>query len=152
MTVWLGAVLDVRGRRPRAATGAAVLGVTAGFATLSCSAVVIAAAFEAVGAEWAVVAVMALALVQVSAGVLLVVGGVRMAAGAGRRVLLAGIVLEFVTCAVHALHALNGVMDNPQDGPRVAAFFLIVAGMFAALAAGCLYLALRPAARWFLTS
>jgi hypothetical protein len=91
------------------------------------------------------------ALVQVSAGVLLVAGGVRLATGASRRELFAGVVLLFLTCGAYALYAVTVVAGNPQDGPDVAALFLAVDGGFALASAVVLYLGLRPTAKEFVS-
>lgn len=147
MTTWLGAVLDVDERRPGPATAAATLGVFSGGATLIGATIVFVAAFSWGAVPWGpAVAV----LVQVSAGVLLLVGGVRLGVGAGRGVLLLGVALEGVTCVVHVWYVLTSVTSDPDDA-ALAPVLLTIAGVFAALAVVTLCAALRPSVGRFLS-
>lgn len=147
MTAWLGAVLDVEERRPAPATAAATLSVVSGGATLIGATIVVGAVFTwGEMPWWPAIA----ALVQVSAGVLLIVGGARLATGAGRGVLFWGIALLLVTCAVHARYAVTEVAADRDDAALVP-ILLTIAGVFAAVAVVTLCVTLRPSVARFLS-
>jgi hypothetical protein len=144
MTAWLNAMLDSEGRRPVSATAAATLSVFVGGATLIGATIVVVAVLTWGEAPWGPAIV---ALVQVSAGVLLIVGGARLATGAGRGVLFWGIALELVTCAIHGWYAVTAVAADRDDAALVPVL-LTIAGTFAVVTVVVLWLALRPAVVW----
>lgn len=137
-------LLDEQGLRPAAATGAATVAVVSGGATLVGAVLVVTAVVAPGGVAWFAPAL------QVAAAVLLIAGGARLAVGAGRGVLLGGIVAQFLTCAMHALYAVTVVADNPEDA-GLTPVLLAIAGVFAALDALALYLTLRPSTAAFLS-
>ena len=149
MAVWVDALLDAPGR-PGSVTWAALLGAVTG-AVLFCGSAIVVVVFTAGGASWFAVAAAALAVVQVTAVVLLFAGGARLAVGAGRGVLVGGLALTFLTCAVHALNAVTLVAGDPDESAAVVAAFLTVAVGIAALAACSLFLALRPTATAYMS-
>jgi hypothetical protein len=142
MAVWVDQLLDAPGR-PASVTWAAVLGAVAGGVVLPGTAIVGVVVFTAAGATWFAVTVAVLAVVQVTAVVLLFVGSARLAMGAGRGVLLGGLALTLLACAAHGLHAVTLVAGDPDESPTVVAIFLTIAVGIAALSAGSLFFALR---------
>lgn len=148
MTAWLNAVLDVEERRPAPATAAVTLSVVAGGATLVGATIVVIAVFAWGAPPWGPAVA---ALVQVSAGILLIAGGSRLATGVGRGVLLWGIALEFVTCAIHAWYAVTVVAADAEDA-ALAPVLLTIAGVFAAVTTVTLYATLRPSVARFLSA
>ena len=145
MTVWRNALLDAEGVRPGAVTVAATLSVVAGGATLAAASVVVVAVAPTGGLAWLA------AVLQVSAAVLLIAGGLRLAAGVGRGVLLGGLGAQFLTCAMHAVFAVTVVAANPDEPSHLVPTLLAIACGFAALACVVLYLVLRPATTAFLS-
>jgi hypothetical protein len=138
----VAALLDAPGRRPDSVTWATLAIMAVGGGTLVCASVIGGVLFTGAAHGWFSVLVALVAVVQVSAGVLLLVGGARLAMGRSRREVAAGVVLLFVTCGAYASYALTS-----EDGRAV----LLVAGGFAAAGAGVLFLALRPAVGVFLS-
>jgi hypothetical protein len=147
MVPWMEGLLDSKGSRPESVTWAAMLGAAAGGATLVGTFFPAVMAMSANGV-WFLVAMAALVAVQASAGVLLIVGAARMALGLGRRLFVAGLALEFVTCAAHALNAVTLIASDPDDG-GIVGYLLAIAAGFAVVTAGSLVLMLRPSARLF---
>ncbi|MPZ84216.1 MAG: hypothetical protein GEV28_28970 [Actinophytocola sp.] len=109
--------------RPAAVTTAAVLAVLAGGMTLIASVVVIGALGTLdVSLPWLV------AVTQVTGAVLLVVGGLRLAQGAGRAVLLTGATLQLghvsriLDRGIRAQLPPGRVVGRPEYNPVCAAF------------------------------
>ena len=129
---------------------AATLGTVVGVGTLAGILYAVAAVFDSLGPVWFVTTAAVVGVVQLATGVLMIVGAARLAGGRGRGVFLAGIALEFLLCAVHALNALILVAGDPDDA-GVVWVFLLVPSCVAVLVAGSLFLSLRPAATAFLS-
>lgn len=138
--------------RPAAVAWAATAGAVAGFGTLVGSVFVGVVVVSSAGATWLTVAAVVVGVVQVTAGVLLVVGSARLAMGVGRGVLLAGLALEFPVCVAHGLNAAILVAGDPDEQTTVVVVFLGVAAGFAAVSACGLYLALRPTATAYVSA
>lgn len=145
MSVWRNALLDAEGVRPGPVTVAATLSVVSGGATLAGASVVVVAVTAVGGVSWLA------AVLQVSAAVLLIAGGVRLAAGVGRGVLLGGIGTQLLTCAMHGVYAVTVVAADPDEASHLVPTVLAIAGGFAAVACVVLYLTLRPATAAFLS-
>jgi hypothetical protein len=106
------------GLRPPSVTCAAVLGVLAGSMTLVVSLVVFGALSGPGGAAvWVVLLTWLVALTQVAGAVLLIIGGVRLAVGAGRTSLVAGAALQALVSAVYLVFA-HTVVAHDTDEPR----------------------------------
>jgi len=145
MVVRWSAVLDPQVRRPGSVTVAAVLAAVIGGGTLLGLVLLAAALFEPAGSDLFTAIAAVLAVVQVSAGVLLLVGAGRLLTGAGRGMLLAGGALEFLVCAAYGWYAVAAVAGDPQDG----GLFIVLLGVpcgVAVMTASSLLLALRPSA------
>lgn len=137
----LDALLDGRGRPP-SVTWAAILSATAGAATLIASVIVVGVTFSHAGADWALIVAWVVAITQVTAAVLLIVGGFRLALGDGRRVLVVGAVLHFLVCGVYLLYAQTVVANNSTEPPDTVVIFTVMPFAFAALPAVSLFLVL----------
>jgi hypothetical protein len=136
--------------RPTSVTWSALLTMAVGGTTLVCSSIIIGALLSAFTVSGLYVVVVLVALTQVSAGVLLVIGGLRLAMGSSRREVLVGVVLLFLTCGAYVLYTVTEVAGDPQDW-RLTPALLAIAGAFASAGAVVLYLTLRPAARAFVS-
>jgi hypothetical protein len=77
---------------------------------------------EPAGASWFVLLAWSAVVTQVVAPVLLIAGGVRLGAGAGRGALITGAALEFGVCAGYVVHA---VVAPDADEPTAAAVVFI---------------------------
>lgn len=141
MTNRLDALLDWAGR-PLSVTWAALLSVTAGTGTLVASVVVIWAVFGHVGADWFLAVAQLVAVTQVVAATLLIVGGLRLAMGDGRTVLVVGATLHLLVCGAYVLYARTEVAGDTTEGPTTAAIFTAMPFVFAALPAVSLFLVL----------
>jgi hypothetical protein len=104
-----------------------------GFATLLGCAFVGAVLFDSTTADSFFPLVLAVAITQVAAGVLLIVGGVRLARGAGRGMLVAGNVSHLLLCAIYVLYALTVVANNSADPPSTVVAMAVAPVVFAAL-------------------
>lgn len=139
MTKRLDALLDWEGR-PLSVAWAAILSVTAGAATLVASGVVLAILIGALGGflllAWLV------AIAQVVAAVLLIAGGLRLAMGDGRTVLVVGATLHLLVCGAYVLYARTEVARDTTEGPGIVAIFTAMPFVFAALPAVSLFLVL----------
>jgi len=148
------ALLDTEGRRPGSVTAAVALSLISGCGTFA-GGMNFVAALVVTGTEyatdWFVNTTFAVGAVQVVTAVLLVVGGVRLALGLGRRLLVTGMVLQLLTCVPWTLYAVVEVAGNPQDGWDIAGYFLTVAGFFAVMATISLLQALSATATRFLS-
>jgi len=144
----MNALPDNQGSRPKSVMLAAWLGALAGSGTLFGAVYAVAAVFTSMGPPWFVAAAGVLAVVQVIAGVLLIVGAARLVAGRGRGLLVGGLVVELVVCATHWLHTMTVVTSDPDDA-GVVPYFVAVAVGFTVVTVGCLLLVLRPSTRGF---
>lgn len=152
MATRLEALLDTPGLRPGSVTLAAVLGVVAGGVTLLASVFVVGVLVESAGAsDWFVILAWMVAVVQVAAVVLLIVGGTRLALGAGRTGLVAGATLQLLICAVYLLYALTVVAHNTTEAPSTVVAMTTIPFVFAAILASSLFLALHPTTTQYLT-
>lgn len=145
MAGWRDAVLDNQGHRPDPVTVSATLAAVVGGGTLLGLFYLAVALFDSTTSDLVTAITTVLAVVQVTAGVLLVVGAVRFSTGAGRTVLFAGAACEFLVCAVYGWYAVEAIAGDPQDG-RLLFLFLGLPCAVAATTAGSLFLALRPSA------
>ncbi|HEX6351378.1 hypothetical protein [Actinophytocola sp.] len=116
-----------------AVTRAALLSMVTGFVTLVGCALVGTVLFDPTIADWFFPVVLTVAVTQVTAAVLLIAGGVRLARGAGRRMFVAGNVLHVLLCAAYVLHALAVVANNSADPPSTVVAMVVVPIVFAAL-------------------
>jgi hypothetical protein len=136
------ALYDALGRRPASVMWTALLTMAVGGATLVCSSVLVTALVT----SWPGLVFWGVAVVQLGAGGLLVVGGVRLVMGSGRWETAAGAALLYLTCGAYVLYAMTEVAGNPQD-ERLVPALLTIAGAFAAAGTGVLVLAMRVAGR-----
>lgn len=140
----LDALLDEAGLRPGSATCAAVLGVLVGVGTLIGGVLAGVVLPEPAGSGWFGLLAWSVVVAQVVAAVLLILGGVRLAAGHGRRALVIGAALELCVCAGYLLHALAVVAPDAGEAPGTAVVFVAVPVVVAAAAAASLFLAMHP--------
>jgi hypothetical protein len=133
------AVLD----RPGSVTVSAVLAAVVGGGTLFGLVFLAVALFDPTGSDLFTAIAAGLAVVQMSAGVLLLVGAWRFSTGAGRGMLLAGGALEFLVCAAYGWYAVYAVAGDVQDGGLFIVFIGVPCGV-AVMTVSSLLLALRP--------
>jgi hypothetical protein len=107
--------------------------MTTGFVTFVGSPVIVTVLFDSTMATWFFPLVLTVAVTQLTAAVLLIVGGVRLMRGAGRAVLVAGNVLHLLVCATYVLYALTVVANNSADPPATAVAMAVAPVVFAAL-------------------
>jgi hypothetical protein len=151
MAVGRDAVLDNQGHRPDSVTVSATLAAVVGGGTLLGLVYLAVALFDSTASDLVTAITTVLAVVQVTAGVLLIVGAVRFSAGTGRTVLFAGAACEFLVCAVYGWYAVDAVAGDPQDGQLLFLFLGLPCGV-AATTAGSLFLALRPSATAYVST
>jgi hypothetical protein len=142
------AVPDRQGRRPGSVTVSAVLAAGVGGGTLLGLTYLAAPLFDPTGSDLFTAIVAVLAVVQLSAGVLLCVGAGQFSAGAGRETLFAGGGLEFLVCAAYGWYAVDAVAGDPQDGGLFIVFLGVPCGV-AVMTAGSMLLASRLSATMY---
>ena len=145
MVVRGSAVVDSPGRRPDSVTVSAALATAVGEGTLLGLVYLAVPLFDPTGSDLFTAIAAVLAVVQVSAGVLLFVAAGRFSTGAGRGMLFAAGALEFLVCAAYGWYAVEAVAGDPQDGGLFIVFFGLPCGV-AVMTACSLLLALRPSA------
>lgn len=143
MAIQRNTLLERFESQPGSVVFAALLGMTAGGITLVGSVIVFGTLVTHVGADWFRNVAWLVAVAQVAAAVLLIAGGLRLAVGAGRTVLVAGATLHLLVCAVYVLYAQTAVADDTTEPPSTVAIFTAIPLVFAALSGSSLLLALR---------
>jgi hypothetical protein len=149
MPTWLEELLSRP--RPGFVTWAAILSVLGGGVTLAATGIIGIVLFDPTGSGWMVIVVGLVAVAQVTGAVLLIVGGTRLALGAGRTGLVVGASLHFLVCGAYLLHAQTVVAGNSTEPPGTVAFFTVLSFLFAVLPAGGLFLALHRETTEYLT-
>jgi hypothetical protein len=134
--------MEIIGTGELGTSGARLLAAVVGGGTVLGLVHLAAPLFEPAGSDPFTAVVAVLAVVQLSAGVLLLVGAGRLSAGAGRRVLFAGGGLEFLVCAAYGWYAVDAVAGDPQDGGLFVVFLGVPCGV-ALMTASSLILATR---------
>ncbi len=139
---WL-ILFDDQGLRPGVVTAAAVTGVFVGGVMLTAGMVVALSLVGPGSVTLLTISIWLLAAIQVTAPVLMIVGGLRLAMGVGRTALVVGAVLELVACLGNLLFVVLVVWPEPAD---TSVFVTTVTLVFALLAATVWFGATRPAA------
>ncbi len=129
--------------RPGSVTASAALAAVVGGGTLFGLVFLAIALFDPTGSDLFTAIAAGLAVVQVSAGVLLLAGAWRFSTGAGRGMLFAGGALELLVCAAYGWYAVVAVAGDPQDGSLFTVFFGVPC-VVAVMTVSSLLLALRP--------
>lgn len=151
MAVRGNTVAGTRRRKPDSVTVSATLAAVVGGATLLGLVYLAVPLFDPTASGQFTTIVWSLAVAQVSTGVLLLAGARRLWTGAGRGMLFAGIVMEFLVCAAYGWYAVAAVAGDPQDGGMFFLFFGVPCGV-AVMTAASLRLTLRPSARAYVSS
>ena len=147
MTAGWQTLLDERGLRPSAVTAAAGLAVLAGCMTLAAGVVVVGALVPSGLTDPRLIIAWLVAGSQVASAVLLMVGGVRLALGTDRKIVLAGAGLLLLVCTAYLLYAVIVVAKDDTENPSA---LVTVAIGFAIVGFGSLALALSRSATEYL--
>ncbi|HKH51177.1 MAG TPA: hypothetical protein VKA77_05180 [Mycobacterium sp.] len=150
MTTSWQMLLDDHGLRPGAVTAAACLAVLAGCMTLVVSVVVVGALFPSGLTDPGMIVAWLVAGTQVAGAVPLMVGGVRLALGTGRKGVVAGAGMLLLVCGAYFLYGVIVVSKDDTEGPSGPILFSAVAGSFAVLTVGSLALSLSRSATEYL--
>ncbi|MGB3438278.1 MAG: hypothetical protein WBA97_05945 [Actinophytocola sp.] len=148
MAVRHNAVLDTRGPVPSSVTVSASLAAVVGGGTLFGLFYLAVSLFDPTGSDQVTTITTVLAIVQVTTGVLLLVGARRFATGTGRGTLFTGGVMELLVCVAYGWYAVGEVAGDPQDGGVFFLFLGVPCGA-AVMTVVSLILALLPSAAAF---
>lgn len=150
MTTGRQMLFDDHGLRPGAVTTAAGLAAFAGCLTLATGVVVVAALVPSRLTDPRVIIAWLVAGTQLTAAVLLMVGGVRLASGIGRKSVVAGASMLLLVCTAYLYYAVVVVQKNDTEPPSTPILLSAIAVGFTILAVGTLALALSPSATEYL--
>lgn len=144
MAGWVDALTDETGLRPRSVTCAALLGVLTGGVTLVASVIGIGLLLAPAGTFLALLLAWLVMLTQVTAAVLLIVGGGQLMIGISRTTLIVGAALDLLVCAVYLLYALTVLAHDPTEPPHTTTVFATISLVFAVAPTLSLILAMLP--------